>query len=237
MPKPILYTYYRSSCSWRVRTALEWKGIDYEQRAVHLTKQASEQVPGTRPGEQFSTQYDAVNPMHQVPAFVTEDGQVLTQSVAILEYLEEKYPALGSRHPHRALLPDSAHERAAMRALVETVTSGIHPIIGKSVMARVVEGAEDEEAKRQQWALYWIRRGFVALEKMLEKTAGQYCVGDQVTFADLCLVPQVFNAVNRKVDMSEFPTIQRIYADLLELSAFKKAHPFRQADCPEELKI
>nr|XP_013796047.1 PREDICTED: maleylacetoacetate isomerase isoform X5 [Apteryx mantelli mantelli] len=168
--KPILYSYFRSSCSWRVRIALALKGIAYDQVPVNLLKDG---------GQQFSAEFKALNPMQQVPALKI-DGITLSQS-------------------------------------------------NLSILQRMGE-------KKMEWAQQCITSGFQALEQILQHTAGRYCVGDEVSMADLCLVPQVFNAERYKVDLSPYPTITRINKALLELEAFKASHPSRQPDTPAELR-
>lgn len=212
MSKPVLYSYFRSSCAWRVRTALAMKGIDYEYSPVHLVQDG---------GQQFSDTYKALNPQCVVPTLEI-DGQVLTQSLSIIEYLDE---TRGSP----CLLPKGDPiRRQQVRAVSDCIASGIQPIQNLSVVKYV--GPE----KKAEWGKHWIEQGFNGLEKLLQKTAGKYCVGDEVTMADLCLVPQVYNANRFKVDMSAYPIISRINEELNTLEAFQKAHPAQQPDCPPE---
>ncbi|CAG5126849.1 unnamed protein product, partial [Candidula unifasciata] len=166
--KVVLYSYFRSSASWRVRIALAIKGVKYEYRAVSLVK-----------GEQFSDEYKKLNPMGQIPTLLI-DGHCLTQSLPIIEYLEEKYP-------EPALLPKDSFGRAQVRALAEIVNSGIQPLQNLRIIKQVGEG-------QSEWARHHIEFGFKALEAMMANTAGVYSYGDQVTMADVCLVPQVFGA-------------------------------------------
>lgn len=209
--KPVLYSYFRSSCSWRVRIALAFKKIDYEYRAVNLVKDG---------GEQHSEEFTKLNPRREVPVFV--DGeQVLTHSVPIIEYLEETRP----RPP---LLPSDPVQRAKVRGIVESIVSGIQPLQNLNVLVRVGEG-------KQEWAKYWIERGFAALEEQLRNTSGTCCFGDSVTIADLCLTPQVFNANRFGVDMTKYPIISRINEFLSSLEEFQNTHPSKQPDCPKEL--
>ncbi|XP_071962156.1 maleylacetoacetate isomerase-like [Antedon mediterranea] len=210
-PKPILYSYFRSSCSWRVRLALAFKKIEYEYRPVNLLK-----------SEQLSEEHKELNPSGQVPALII-DGLTLSQSIAIIEYIEETRPDF-------PLLPKEAGQRALVRQVTETITTGIQPIQNLSILKYV--GSE----KKMEWGHYHIDHGFEALEKLLSRTAGTYSVGNTITMADFCLVPQVFNANRFKVDMSKFPIISRVNAALIELPEFKAAHPSKQPDCPEDLR-
>jgi len=210
--KPVLYTYFRSTCSWRLRVVMAYKKVEYESVAVNLLKK-----------EQTSAEHLAVNPMGQVPA-LTLGGTTLTQSVAIFEYLEEKYPT-------PALLPKDLLQRAKVRELAEVICSGIQPVQNLGVLVRL------DEAKRKAWAHDTIAGGFQALESMLPGDSPSYCVGDSLTWADVCLVPQVFNAKKFGVDMAKFPRISSIASNLEALPCFVAAHPFRQPDCPADLRI
>ncbi|XP_010214669.1 PREDICTED: maleylacetoacetate isomerase isoform X1 [Tinamus guttatus] len=210
--KPILYSYFRSSCSWRVRIALALKGIAYNQVPVNLLKDG---------GQQHSAEYKILNPMQQVPALKI-DGITLSQSLAIIHYLEETRPS-------PRLLPQDPKKRAQVRMISDHIVSGIQPLQNVSVLERVGE-------KKLEWAQHYIKSGFQALEQILQHTAGRYCVGDEVSMADLCLVPQVFNAERYKVDLAPYPTIIRINKALLELEAFQVSHPSRQPDTPAELR-
>ncbi|XP_014105537.1 PREDICTED: maleylacetoacetate isomerase isoform X2 [Pseudopodoces humilis] len=237
--KPILYSYFRSSCSWRVRTALALKGISYDLVPVNLIKDG---------GQQFSAEFKALNPMQQVPALKI-DGIILSQSLAIINYLEET-------RPNPRLLPQDPKKRAQVRMIADHIVSGIQPLQNLSVLKQIGE-------KKMEWAQNCITSGFqvfqvqseaaevtlgpeklkdpkdyhnYTLEQILQQTAGRYCVGDEVSMADLCLVPQVANAERFKVDMGPYPTITRINKALLELEAFKISHPSRQPDTPAELR-
>lgn len=207
--KPVLFSYWRSSCSWRVRTALQLKGVEYEYRAVHLVKDG---------GEQKTPEYEAKNPQKLVPTLEI-DGLVLTQSLAIMEYINERYP-------DPPLLPEDAAGRARVRALAEMIACDMQPVQNLRVL--VYLGAD----RKMEWGKHWITEGFVALEKALAGSphTGAFCHGDRVTMADICLVPQVYNANRFSVDMDQFPTINRIHAALVELEPFKRAHPSVQPD-------
>ncbi|KAF9929464.1 Glutathione S-transferase zeta-1 [Linnemannia zychae] len=211
--KPILYSYFRSSCSWRVRIALGLKKVDYEVRPINLLKD-----------EQRSDEYLKIQPFGYVPAFIdSKSGQTLIESISIIEYIDEIYPGY-------SLLPKDPLERATVRALVQAVSAGIQPITNLRILKHVGED------KKAEWAKHFMTEGFKALEAMLQKTAGTYAFGDSVTMADLVIVPQVYNAGRFGVDMSAFPIISRVNKALSELPEFKAAHPSQQIDCPADLR-
>ncbi|CAL8119053.1 unnamed protein product [Orchesella dallaii] len=214
MSKPILYNYFRSSASWRVRIALNYKGIDYEYVPVNLLQK-----------EQVGKDYLKVNPLGQVPAFV-HDGNTITQSVAILQYIEDIYPS-------PPLIPKDPLKKARVMEICEIIGSGIQPLQNASVILKI---DSEDASKRIEWAKFWIEKGFVALEKLLEQTSGKYCFGDELTLADCFLVPQAAQATRFKVNVSEYPYISRINATLKQLEPFQKADAFVQSDCPEDLK-
>ncbi len=205
-----LYAYWRSSASWRVRTALAFKNVQYEYIAVHLIKDG---------GEQNRDEYRALNPMAQVPTLVLDDGRALSQSLAIIEYLEETIP-------HPPLLPRDPYLRARARQLAEVVNSGIQPLQNTYPLQHVKSlGLNNEE-----WAQHFITRGLDALQTSAEASAGRFLVGDEVSIADVCLVPQLFNARRFHIDMARWPLLTRIETACNELPAFAAAHPDRQPD-------
>ncbi|XP_025298231.1 maleylacetoacetate isomerase isoform X2 [Canis lupus familiaris] len=211
--KPILYSYFRSSCSWRVRIALALKNIDYETIPTNLIKDG---------GQQFSKEFQALNPMKQVPVLKI-DGITIGQSLAIIEYLEETRPT-------PRLLPQDPKKRAYVHMISNLIVSGIQPLQNLSVLKQL------RQENNLPWAQKAISSGFQALEQILQGTAGKYCVGDEVTMADLCLVPQVANAERFEVDLTPYPAISRINKTLLALEAFQVSHPCRQPDTPPELR-
>lgn len=210
--KPVLHGYFRSSCSWRVRIAFALKGIEFDQVPVNLIKDG---------GQQLTEHYRTLNPMQQVPA-VEIDGITLSQSLAVIQYIDETRP--GPR-----LLPADPKKRAQVRMISDLISSGIQPLQNLYVIQKV--GAE-----KVQWAQHFIDRGLQALEAVLKETSGMYCVGDEISMADICLVPQVYNAERFKVDLEKYPTIKRLNQTLLEIKAFKVSHPSHQPDTPEELR-
>lgn len=206
-----LYGYWRSSASWRVRIALEWKGLSFENVPVHLVKDG---------GEQLKNDHTARNPLAQVPVLEV-GGEQLSQSLAILEYLEEA-------HPTPALLPEDKIARARVRQLAEVVNSGIQPLQNLFVLLKVRDEFKQDHT---EWAAFFIKRGLDALEKMAQQTAGTFLVGDAVSLADLCLVPQLYNARRFKLDVEAlWPTLARVEASCNALEAFQAAHPDRQID-------
>ncbi len=209
-----LIGYFRSSAAYRVRIALNLKGIAVEHAARHLRK-----------GEQSSADYAALNPQKLVPALVLDDGSILTQSIAIMEYLEET-------HPEPPLLPKDPVGRARVRSLSLIVSADIHPIQNMRVMAYLRQKFDQTEESAFTWSRHWIETGFDAYEAILTRSAGtdRFSHGDRPTMADLCLVPQVFNATRFKVDMTRYPTIQRIYDFCMKLPAFDAAQPSKQPD-------
>ncbi|MDE2024215.1 MAG: maleylacetoacetate isomerase [Gammaproteobacteria bacterium] len=210
-----LYTYFRSSAAYRVRIALNLKGLKADYRYVHLVKDG---------GQQHQPEYLALNPQGLVPALV-DKGHVLTQSLAIIEYLDET-------HPQPPLLPKDAPGRARVRALAQIVACDIHPVNNQRILKYLEKEFRADEAARSKWYRHWIVEGFNALDKLLGSSpaTGKFCHGDQPTLADICLVPQVFNARRFKIDLASFPAIERINAACLALAAFVDAAPDRQPD-------
>ncbi len=209
-----LIGYFRSSAAYRVRIALNLKGIVVEHASRHLRK-----------GEQRAPDYAALNPQMLVPALVLDSGEVLTQSLAILEYLEETCP-------QPPLLPKDPVGRARVRALALIPTADIHPIQNLRVMGYLREKFGQTEESAFAWSRHWIETGFDAYEATISKDSktGTFSHGDAPTMADLCLIPQVFNAARFKVDMKKYPTIQRIYGACMQLPAFDAAQPAKQPD-------
>lgn len=210
-----LYGYFRSSAAYRVRIALGLKGLPHEYVPVHLTRDG---------GEQHSSAYRAVNPLELVPS-LEDHGAVLVQSLAIVEYLEET-------HPQPPLLPASAAERARVRGLAQTIACDVHPLNNLRVLQYLERELGAAEEARARWYRHWIAEGLEAFEEMLVRSphTGRFCHGGGPTLADVCLVPQVYNARRFSCDLSPYPTITRIEAACLTLSAFDRARPENQPD-------
>jgi maleylacetoacetate isomerase len=209
-----LYTYYRSSAAYRVRIALALKGLQAEPRFVHLRK-----------GEQRSSDYLKINPQGLVPTLVDDDGTVVGQSLAIIEYLEET-------RPRPSLLPEDPLGRARVRQLAYVVAADLHPLNNLRVLNYLTAELKVSEAQRLGWYRHWTADGLAALEALLagSPATGTYCHGDSPGLADCCLVPQVYNAGRFQVDIAPYPTIRRINDACLGLEAFAGAAPEAQED-------
>ena len=211
----LLYGYFRSSAAYRVRIALNLKGLAYDQTFVHLAKL-----------EQLAESFAAINPQKLLPVLKPDnDGPLLTQSLAIIEYLEET-------HPQPALLPKDPLTRARVRALALAVACEIHPINNPRVLRYLTGKLGVSEAQRDDWYRHWVEEGLQAIEQMLVSSpqTGRFCHGDTPTLADLCLVPQVANGRRFKADLSGCPTVVRIDAECQKLKAFADAAPANQPD-------
>ncbi|MEW6990741.1 maleylacetoacetate isomerase [Colwelliaceae bacterium 6441] len=208
-----LFGYWRSSAAYRVRIAVNLKNIDVESVPVHLVKNG---------GEQHSSDYVSVNPTHLVPTFI-DDDIVLNQSLAIIDYLDAKFPEV-------ALYPENINDKALVQALSLDVACEIHPVNNLRVQQYLANHLGADEQAKLAWSHHWMTTGFAAVEEKLTKTAGLYCFGDNVTVADLCLIPQVYNANRFKVDMTPFPIINAIVERCNQLPAFIKALPENQPD-------
>jgi maleylpyruvate isomerase len=207
-----LYTYFRSSAAYRVRIALNLKGLPYEMVPIHLTKDG---------GYQRKPEFAAVNPQMRVPALALSSGDVLTQSLAIIEYLDEI-------NPEPPLLPADALQRAHVRAIAQAIACDIHPVNNLIVLQYLKRVLKHEQPEIDAWYHHWVLEGFRAIEKLIEPAP--YTCGAHVTVADLCLVPQVFNARRLKVPLDEFPKIVAADAACAKLAAFDKARPENQPD-------
>lgn len=208
-----LYSYFRSSAAYRVRIALNLKGLNAEIIPVHLLNNG---------GEQHQAAYRQINPSSLIPAWVEDDFQ-LSQLLSILEYLEEKYP-------QPALLPADLQQRAKIRAFTQSIACDIHPINNLRVLQYLTGTLQLSNEQKTAWYQHWVLLGFQSLEAQLSQSKGQFCFGDQPTFADCCLIPQVYNAKRFNLDLTDFPKITAIYTHCLTLPAFQQAAPEAQVD-------
>ncbi|KAL5283941.1 GSTZ1 family protein [Megaselia abdita] len=210
MSKPLLYSCWMSSCAWRVRIALHLKQIDFNVKTISILKTGE-------PGDQYSEEFEKINPMKYIPALEI-------QSLSIINYLEEAYPK-------RRLLPKDIFQRTKARAISDVICSGIQPLQN----LKVQKFSRPDGNLNFEWASFWISQGFSSLENILKESTGDYCVGNEITMADCCLVPQVANARRYKIEVSSYPTIARIDKALQDHEAFRKAHPSQQPDFPKEV--
>lgn len=210
-----LYSYFRSSASYRVRIALNLKGLSFEYVPVHLLKDG---------GQQHTADYQRINPAELVPALV-DDGHAIGQSLAIMEYLDETYP-------EPALLPRDALGRARVRGLAQAIACEIHPLNNLRVLQYLEHDLKLDEATKATWYRHWITLGFTALEAMLFQSSetGTFCHGDTPGLADCCLIPQIANSRRFHTPLEAFPTIRRIEEACLALDAFQQAAPQVQPD-------
>lgn len=210
-----LYTFFRSSASYRVRIALNFKGLTYEQVPIHLRRGG---------GEQLSAAYKAINPQALVPA-LEDGGRILTQSLAIIEYLEET-------HPNPPLLPANPADKALVRGMALLIACEIHPIQNLRVLQYVKRQYNQTDEQVNRWAQHWIDLGLEALERMIvaQPRHGKFCFGDTPTLADICLVPQLGNARRYGCDLSPYPSILEIEKNSMALQAFADAAPEKQPD-------
>jgi maleylacetoacetate isomerase len=207
-----LYSYFRSSAAFRVRIALNLKGIAYETASVHLVKDG---------GHNRRPEFRAINPQMRVPTLITDAGETLIQSLAIIEYLDET-------HPQPPLLPKDPIARAKVRALADLIACDIHPLNNTSALRYLKNTMGHDQSALDAWYHHWVLEGFEAIEALI--TPGTYLYGDAVTLADICLVPQVFNARRLKVPLDKFPKILAVDAACMKLPAFDRARPENQPD-------
>jgi maleylpyruvate isomerase len=209
----LLYTYFRSSAAFRVRIALNLKGLPYDHAAVSLPK-----------GAHRKDDYGAINPQQLVPALIDSE-QLLTQSLAIIEYLEEK-------HPEPPLLPKELLERARVRSLSLLIACEIHPLNNLRVLQHLKRGLGQDEDGINKWYRHWVAEGLAKFEADLTRTpgTGKYCHGDTPTLADCCLVPQIFNAKRYECNLSPYPATMRVFDTCMQHEAFDKAQPMKQPD-------
>ncbi|TWX73275.1 maleylacetoacetate isomerase [Colwellia sp. C1TZA3] len=208
-----LYGYWRSSAAYRVRIAMHLKGLEFESIPVHLVKDG---------GEQHKEAYTELNSTHLVPTLIDEDV-ALHQSIAIIEYLDDKYPLV-------AIYPKNMVAKAKVKALALDFACEIHPVNNLRVQQYLVNNFSLQESDKLIWSHHWMKVGFSAVEQQLTVNSGKYCFGDNITMADICLVPQVYNAYRFNLNMSEYPNICRVAENCNQHAAFIAALPENQAD-------
>ena len=207
-----LYTYFRSSAAFRVRIALNLKGLAYEPVFVHLAK-----------GEHRAASYAKVNPQALLPTLELDDGTRLSQSLAIIEYLEEAHPA-------KPLIPRDVLGKARVRSLSYLIASEIHPVNNLRVLQHLKRALGQNEDQINTWYRHWIADGLAKLEAELSGSRGKFCHGDTPTMADCCLVPQIFNAKRYQSDLAPYPNTMRVFDACMKLDAFDRAQPSKQPD-------
>jgi maleylacetoacetate isomerase len=207
-----LYSFFRSSAAYRVRIAFHLKDLSFETVAIHLQREG---------GLNRKPSYRAVNPQMRVPTLALDSGEIITQSLAIIEYLDEV-------HPQPPLLPRDSVERAQVRALAQLVACDIHPLNNLSSLRYLKNELGQDQSRIDAWYCHWVREGFDALEAMI--SPGPYAYGADVTLADICLVPQVANARRLKVPLDAYPKIVAVDAACARLPAFEQARPENQPD-------
>ncbi len=210
-----LYSYYRSSASYRVRIALNIKNMVYETKPIHLVNNQ---------GEQHSVTYKNLNPQELVPTLIDGDFTI-SQSLAIIDYIEDI-------HSTPSLYPNNRHERALCKSIAQSIACEIHPLNNLRVLQYLTHDLNCDEKQKIAWYQHWVHLGFQSIETLLEKNQmmGKYCFGDTITVADCCLIPQVYNAIRFNCDLSEYPHIKKINEECIQHPAFIKALPENQID-------
>lgn len=216
-----LYNYFRSSTSFRVRIALNIKNLAYEYIPVHLLNNG---------GEQNQPAYRTINPMGGVPALVDGSSEPIAQSSAIIEYLDEAFPQTVQ------LLPKNPHDKAKVREFCQIINADTHAYGNLKTLQYLEQKFAATTEQKNEWVQHWTSQSLTVCEKLLSKSAGKFCFGDQVTAADVFLIPQIITAQRFGLDTTKFSTITKVFNNCMDLESFQKAHPFRQIDTPDELK-
>lgn len=219
MNELILYNYFRSSTSYRARIALHYKNLKFEYKPVHLLNNG---------GEQHQINYRHLNPMGEVPTLV-HNGKILGQSMAIIEYLDDVFPT-------PSLFPKDAFQKAQIKQFCENINSFMHPLGNLKVLQYLEKHHGYDQKKKEAWIGHWLHQGFQALEKMITPSS-QFCFNNQLSAADVFLIPQIFTAQRFNVALDKYEKLMKINEHCTQLEYFQKAHPFRQIDTPPEAKI
>jgi maleylacetoacetate isomerase/maleylpyruvate isomerase len=214
----VLYNYFRSSTSYRARIALHHKGLDFEYKPVHLLNNG---------GEQNSDEYKRLNPAGEVPTLIHK-GKAIAQSMAIIQYLDEVFP-------EKALFPKNSVEKARVLQISEGVNCG-HALTNLKTLQKLQKDFSFSEEQKKEWSKHWVNKILESCEKQIKTTAKTYAFGDQVTVADIFIIPQLFSAKRFEVDTTRYPLLAKIEENCLKLEAFKKSHPMNQIDTPAEAK-
>ena len=208
-----LYSFFASSASFRVRIALNLKALDYDTVPIQLRKDG---------GQNLTPEYVNINPQGLVPTLIDE-GSNIPQSIAIIEYLEEKYPDI-------PVLPEKPEDRAIVRAMALAIACDVHPLNNSGVLRYLRQEMQQSEKAISRWYEHWIQRRFNGLEQMVDNYGGTYCYGDTITLADICLIPQIYNAKKFNCDINDYTKLLKIYDTLILHPAFEAARPESQAD-------
>lgn len=220
MSEILLYNYFRSSTSYRVRIALHLKALPFKYVPVHLLKDG---------GEQNKAEYRKINPAGGVPSLLFE-GHAIAESRAIIEFIDDTF----SQCP---LYPTDPYLKARAKQICDHINTSMHPLGNLKVLQFLENEFGYSQEQKEQWVQHWLTPSLQSLEKLVKETAGEYCIGNQITVADLFLIPQLFTCLRFKVPLDSFPTLLGINERCLKQDAFIKAHPFRQIDTPDEFKI
>ena len=219
--KLILYSYFRSSTSYRVRIALELKKLSYIYKPVHLLNNG---------GDQNQTEYRNLNPLGGVPTLVHHD-RILSQSLAILEYLDDEFP-----ETYQLFSKENNFQKAKMKQFCEIINADMHSFANLKLLQYLEKKHDYNPAEKEAWVQHWFTSGLISLEKIAASSAENFCFGSRVTAADALLVPLLITAERFKVNLESYPTLHRVHKACLEQPEFIKAHPFRQIDTPEEFR-
>ena len=216
----ILYNYFRSSTSYRVRIALNLKKLNFEYKPVHLLNDG---------GEQYRTEFAELNPQKEVPTLI-HNGLVLSQSLPIIEYIDEVFPG-------KKLFPQKAYSRAVVRQICENINSFLHPVNNLKILQYLENKHGYQQADKEAWIQHWSKHGLQATEELVRRFGGQFAFGDELTAADIFITAHLFSAERFKVDLTNYQRLMNISEKCLKMPEFYLAHPYRQVDTPIDLRL